>query len=208
MAFFLLMALGCASDDNHSCFVEVPIYNAVGERMPLSVTKITLASHTPNLLTIPEPEYRFKIVGDRIFFPSQAINNWIKITLNVNGGVITRRIALMACHQRTSLRDGQRDSGADVSTTSVTGRLVGCRFQGDWWIRATPMFGAHEDPASYEGYISPRDGFFSFTSSMRGERHIVVVGRNKTPVKAFAFDVVVGGANRIGDLNLREVCPD
>jgi hypothetical protein len=68
-----------------------------------------------------------------------------------------------------------------------------------------PMFGGHEGP-NIEGYIQSVDGRF-LLSCFRGERHIVVIGRDKQPIKTFGIDVVAGGKNDIGVVNLTGLCP-
>jgi hypothetical protein len=68
------------------------------------------------------------------------------------------------------------------------------------------MFGGYDDPASYEGYVAA-DGAFELTSSLRGERTIFVVGRDKQPVKAFGVDVIAGGKNNAGAVDLSGSCP-
>jgi len=68
-----------------------------------------------------------------------------------------------------------------------------------------PMFGGHEGP-TVEGYIDSSDGRF-WLNCYRGERHIVVIGRDKQPIKAFGFDLISGGKNDAGTIDLSGLCP-
>ncbi len=115
-------------------------------------------------------------------------------------------ISITACQGRVSVEYGERDTGADVAWSVVNGQLRGCQLKGDWWIRAMPMFGCHAGQ-SFEGYIDPTSGRFSFACS-RGERHIVIVGRGKEPIKAVAVDVVAGGDNDMGVVDITGLCPE
>lgn len=70
-----------------------------------------------------------------------------------------------------------------------------------------PMYGGYEGPSVYEGRIDPANGSFTLEASMRGVRHVLVVGTDKQPLKVFAVDVIVGGKNDAGDLDLSGSCP-
>jgi hypothetical protein len=192
------------------CFVEIPVYDATGNRLEVTVTEVSFAEGAPgiDLLTTSRQEYRVTRGKDRLYFSKRILGRIVELTLAVQAGMrAKKRVALMDCQQRTSLQYGELDSGADVRASSLKGRISGCQIVGDWWIRAMPMFGAHADPASYEGYIRPGDGSFWLTGSMRGERHIVVIGKDRQPIRAFGTDVVVGGENELGIVELGTSCP-
>lgn len=205
----LLAACGNTAAPMPPCYVDIPLYDARGNRLSYTVVAVTPEGEKKvDLLTFPEPQYRITAKGQRLYFPVKWVGGRrIEITLKAEtGGTVVGRIALMDCQQRTSMQDGLLDTGFDVSTSTVRGRFTGCRIEGDWWISAMPMFHGQEYPLLHEGYIHS-DGAFSITSSMQGQRHVFVVGKGKDPVKAFAADVVIGGKNELGDIDLSGSCP-
>lgn len=195
--------------DAQECFVHVPMFDAVGNGIPVTLREARIAGQrNVNLLNSADGGVRITSEGDLIRFPRGLIGAVIELDLQVNRRLTTRRkVTLMDCRQRTSLQHGQLDSGADVRASRLKGRLVGCSLSDEWWIRAMPLFGGHEDPASYEGFIDPSNGSFSLVASLRGERHIIVIGRNKDPVKVIAANVEVGGMNDLGTIQLSGLCP-
>jgi hypothetical protein len=88
----------------------------------------------------------------------------------------------------------------------MRGRITGCPTAGDWWVRVMPMFGVFRDFLPHEGYVSPKDGSFTVSGSMRGERHLVAIGRGREALKVLGFDVVEGGRNDVGVIDLSTVC--
>jgi hypothetical protein len=207
---WLLASCGNAAVPLPPCYVEVPLYDARGNRLSYRVVAVTPEDEkSVNLLTFPQPQDRITAVGERLYFSERWVGGRrIEITLKAGTGrTVMGRIALMGCQQRTSLEDGWLDTGLDVPTSTVRGRFTGCRIAGDWWVSAMPMFHGQESPMLHEGFIRS-DGVFWITSSMTGQRHIIVVGRGKSPVKAFAADVVTGGAKiELGDIDLSAACP-
>ncbi len=204
-----MLAVRSAAAPLPPCFVDVPLYDARGNRLSYEVLGVTPeGGKSIDLLTFPEPQYRIVAVGERLHFHGKLVGGRrIEVTLRTKPGrKVVARIALMDCHQRTSLQEGRLDTGLDVSTSTVRGRFTGCRMAGDWWVSAMPMFHGQEYPLLHEGFIRP-DGAFSITSSMTGQRHIIVVGKGKEPVKAFAADVVIGGKNEVGNIDLSASCP-
>ena len=71
------------------------------------------------------------------------------------------------------------------------------------------MFGAHTSAlVIYEGYFQKANGSFEITASMRGERHIITIGRGRDPIISLGADVVEGGMNNdVGTVDLRGKCP-
>ncbi len=112
----------------------------------------------------------------------------------------------MQCPQRVSLRFGVADAYGDVSFQTVRGRLSGCKFTGDWWIRAMPMFGTYSPPMPVEGWIQ-EDGSFSISGQMDGERYIVIIGKAKSPLKTVGIDVTAGRAADAGVIDMSSACP-
>ena len=119
---------------------------------------------------------------------------------------MNRRIAIMICPQRTSLRYGNAEGYGDAAFVTVSGRLKGCHFSGDWWVRAMPQFGptAHEEVP--EAYVND-DGTFAVVGAMSGSRHAFVVGRGADAIKVFSLNVVEVRPNTAGTVDLTGLCP-
>jgi hypothetical protein len=66
------------------------------------------------------------------------------------------------------------------------------------------MYGAG---MAYDGHIKADDGSFSVQVGSSGGRHLMVVGKDRSPVKSFGIDVNAGGKNETGVLDLSGSCP-
>jgi len=159
-----------------------------------------------NLLTSKATGFTIAAEKNRIYFSENLVAKGpFDITIiDQAGHKLTRSIVLRDCHQRTSFQFGERETALDVGWATVVGRLSGCRLAGDWWIRAMPMFGGHNGP-TFEGYIDLKAGGFSLTCD-RGERHIVIIGRDTLPLKVIGMNVISGGKNDLGVIDLSGVC--
>jgi len=125
--------------------------------------------------------------------------------LDQAGKVYKKAATLLSCRGQIAMTMRENDSGADVSVSRITGKLRGCAFTDDWWIRAVPMFGGQQARA-YDGSIV--EGNVEILGSMMGVRHFVVVGFRTQPIKLGTVDVVIGGlANSFGVLDLSGSCP-
>jgi hypothetical protein len=178
--------------------------------VPFDVTSVAYIERgtTVNVLRTRVVAHRVKVTNGGLTFPKIWIGRDFEVTLkNSIGHAFKAKVPILSCNQRTSLQYGERDTGADVSATRITGRITGCPLSGDWWIRAMPMFGGNEFKPSFEGRIFAADGSFLMEASFRGERHIVVIGKNKDPVKAFGMSLTAGGLNDAGVVDLRGTCP-
>lgn len=207
---FLAPGISLAADPSTACFVDLPVYDATGNRVPFKVVAVSLQeSPATNFLTVRESKYRMKVNGERLYFPKAWIGSrQFLLTLSSAKGVrFTAPLTVLACEQRISLQYGQSESGGDVGWTTIRGRFVGCSLSGDWWVRAMPMFGGNEFRPSFEGSIRLADGNFEFNASVRGERHILVAGKDKQPLKTFGIDVMAGRQNDVGTLDLSGACP-
>lgn len=205
----LAVAGAGAAQDLPLCFLEVPVYDAQGNRLQAQISAVTFEGRSTSLLTAQD-EYRVAVRGSMIYFPKLLIGmRRLEITLTLDGRPrMKRRVALMTCEQRTSLQQGTRSTPYDVAWTTVSGRLTGCQLTGDWWVLAAKMFGVQETPTVHDGIVRLSDGRFSIDSSFEGQRHVLVVGRGKQPIKTIAVDVVVGGKNELGDISLQGLCPE
>jgi hypothetical protein len=191
------------------CILEVPVYGPTGARLEYKISAVTGdIDPSINLLSVRIPGTRFKAEGNRLLFsPKAMLKRSIGITLeDKSGHRIQRRIPLMVCRQRTSLRHGLVEGIGDASYLTIHGRLAGCHFQGDWWVRAMPMFGSQHQSTAYEGFVQS-DGTFWLTGSMSGERHLIIFGKGRDPVRTVGFDVDEGKQNDMGLVELTGNCP-
>jgi hypothetical protein len=210
LAAFLAVPAGCntqLAEQEPSCFVDLPLYDAVGSHVTSTIIRVTTHDEQLDLLTSDLTKRSLRVNGSRLYFSTQLIGKRpLDITLrDEEGRRVKKLVVLTSCRQRTSVERGERDTGADVGWTPVKGRLVGCALAGDWWIRAVPMFGGQEGP-TFEGYVDLAGGWFS-VDCYRGERYIIVIGRDKDPVKVFGADVLAGGRNDVGEVDLGGSCP-
>lgn len=205
----LLLWISPATGAQHGCVLELPVYDSVGNRLDFKVTRLSPEGNAQaNLLSTNITGFSARVTGERVSFSDRSlIGRVILATLEGTGRrKVVQRVFLMQCPQRVSIRYGESAAYGDFTYVTIRGHASGCRLDGDWWVRAMPMFGWPSSPAALEGYIQP-DGAISLSGQMTGERHIVVVGRDKQPVKTLAIDVVVGGKNDIGEVDLSGSCP-
>ncbi|MGA2436645.1 MAG: hypothetical protein ABSG25_15325 [Bryobacteraceae bacterium] len=208
LALFLAATGMCSDSAKLDCSVQLPAYDEIGNRIQLKITSVARDGMIhPNLLTTTG-DFHMMVHGQSLDFSSAALRHRIDVTyITPDGKKLTTRLVLMACHQRASLEYGNLDSEADVIGSTITGRITGCKLNGDWWIRAMPMFGQCTE-GLVEGYIRQADGMFQLDGNMWGDRHIIVIGKGKEPVKAFAVNVTVGGLhNDVGTIDLSGSCP-
>ena len=211
MALFLLAALAAhAQEPPPPCILEVPVYGPFGDRLPFRVIRVTPENDKSlNLLSIERDGVKITSKGDRIFFSSNRIvgGRAIEVTLEgPKGARVTSRMIVTACRLRRSLFFGESDLGHHVSGVRVTGRLSGCKYDGDWWVRAMPMFGGHEGFPIADGYVES-DGTFWLVVADYGVRQLLVIGKDKQPVKCIGFDVTIGKVSDVGVVDLSGQCP-
>lgn len=193
------------------CSYHLPLFDAVGTPVPFTIVGVRPDTANINLLNAKDAKLRFVVQGQRLRFPEALVSpsavKFVRVDLQIKGerGLISRRIPLNSCSPRFSLQTGELDSGKDVGSSLATGRLTGCAISGDWWIRMVPMFGSQEGSLIHEGIVR-NDGYFEVDSSFRGQRHILVIGRDRRPLKAIGVNLTVGGTNNLGDVAMAGSC--
>ena len=127
-----------------TCRVELAAYDASGNRVPAKIVSVVPVGGAIDLRSAPSPEERAVVREGSMYFPSRWLRGRrIEVTLKDETGTsIRQRVALSSCEQRTSIEFGAHDTGLDVSVSSLVGKFKGCKFEGDWWVRAVPMFGS------------------------------------------------------------------
>ena len=198
-----------ATEPRLPCFLEVAVYDPRGTRLPFKITAVNPVGNTKiNLLTDKRTKGQLSAKGDRLLFSDSVIRREVEITVSDTQRTsisIKKEITLWSCQQRLSVQHGVLDTGYDAACSLISGRVSGCSFTGDWWIRATPMF--EGGSLTYEGYINPEKGSFQIAVGTRGGRHILVIGKDRSPVKVLAIDVVGAGTTDAGTLDLSASCP-
>lgn len=217
MSRSVLLIMACAAclvGAEPACVVDFPVYDATGNRLDFKVTRVSpVDDDSLNLLQMQLPKpYGTAVTGSRVAFilpdPREIMGRAVVVTLaNSDGVTLTTRGVIMRCPQRMSVRYGEAEALGDLAWVTATGRATGCRFEGDWWVRAMPMFGTSLGAWVAEGQIGA-DGSFTISGGMKGERHIVVLGKGKQPVRAVGIDITVGGTNNIGTVDLSDFCPE
>lgn len=174
------------------CFVEFSAYDALGERLrPVLVAETFSIGRTafdvgPSLLERDEHGIQAIVRGRRLYFPRALIGpSPLRVSVRhaASGRSSDKVIALTACraHETISMGEVTWELG-DLVGFTFNSRLHGCRVDGDWWVRAEPLFGWTD---AYESTVEPTDGSFTIVSRF-GVRHLIVVGRGRDIVKVFA----------------------
>lgn len=194
------------------CIVDVPVYGPSGDLLLFRVTRVT-AKEDPatNVLSLKGAGVKTTRDGRGVIFSSDRIvSREIEITLKDPKGVtVITHFVVTSCRLRRSIFHGQLETGADVSGTGVTGRLSGCKFDGDWWVRAIPMFGGNDGIGgsnAVDGYVNSDGSFWLFLGDY-GVRHAMIIGRGKSPLKVIAFDLTTGKHTDLGSVDLKGLCP-
>ena len=123
LPLLLVTGIARAGDSKPRCFLDVPLYDATGNRLSVRVVAVTLQGERIDLLTARDPEIRMTVKGDRLYFPENLIGKRpFDITVaDQRGSRVTKTVALTDCEQRASFERGEQDSGADVGWSTVTG---------------------------------------------------------------------------------------
>jgi hypothetical protein len=188
------------------CFVDLPVYDVRGARVPIKKVSIRLRGASEDI-----PKQRLDEVGmeyrdNRLYFDSKVIPTVVELRIDLQpDGLVRRTVGLAECESRASSQYGELHSGADVWGTGIQGRVKGCAIGEDWWVRIMPMHGGPDEWA-FEGLVK-KSGEFSVVGSVRGERHLLVFGRGREPLKVIAFDVTEGGKNDVWVVDLSGACP-
>jgi hypothetical protein len=191
------------------CVIEFPVYDPFGTRLAFKISRVSPQGNPKlNLLSATPPPFTSK--GDRVFFSNLSlIGRNLEVVLDgPKGAQVTARTPVTACRLRRSLFWGISDAGPDVNGIAVSGRLSGCQFGGDWWVRALPLFGGHEGEGNYtvDGYVES-DGRFMLVLGPLGVRRLLIIGHAKDPVRAIAVDVTQGKPTDLGIIDISGACP-
>lgn len=202
-----LWKIGCIAAD--PCRIEIAAYDFAGNRLhsfrlirvaPREAPEINLLTAVPRKIRVSKQV--------EVAINSELLGQVVLITVQYERKKeLVQPVFLMKCSQRVSLRLGANLGPEDVTFDRIRGSLTGCSFTGDWWVRAFSMFGQYIPPGALEAKVN-KDGTFEITGPMDGERHIIVIGKAKNPVKAIGANIIAyGPVNDIGTIDLSGACP-
>ena len=196
------------------------VYDSNGNRIIFSIEKAVDVISGKDVLLYPGAA-KLGRDHDTIMFQneSMAFDRKYLLTLNklapvqisdrqsVRNRHFTSEILISGCSQRISIVSPPALTGmVDSVGLFAIGRVVGCKIDGDWWVRAYPMFGTESSIAAVEGSIQP-DGNFRIRGFMLGQRAIVFVGMGKHALKVLSADLHEETFNDLGTLEMGATCP-
>lgn len=190
----------------NSCVVEIPVYDTHGDALSFQITRLSAKDNLGfDLLTL------HKVVessGDRLtVFDRSILRHTLVATLrNAQGNEITQELSILQCPQRVSISFGSSEEYGDLGFQTLRGRLSGCAFLGDWWVRLVPMFGTSLRTGIAEGPVET-SGAFSISAQLGGTRNILIVGKDKQPITAIGVNVTEGMTTDSGTINIAHNCP-
>lgn len=200
-------ASACAQFD---CSVEMPVYDQFGKRLAFRIASVRPAA------VKSEVDVDRRVVGSYRVAASGAAIEFAKMWLRTDGFVaklvgpdaatVEVKVPVGVCRYRQSTVYGRNDTGADVNYSVISGRITGCKLEGDWWVRAVPMFGGGKFVGSFEGFVDRASGGFELAASMSGQRHIILLGRGSDIIRTVSINVAVGGVNQSAPIVLGADC--
>lgn len=189
------------------CFLEVAVYDAQGNRLEFNITGVYVreGDSVTDILHHPINQGRLRIDRNRLYHQNITLPSR-RFEMKLSGGSrreFRRDFVLETCQSRLSANYDEADNGQDAGPSFIDGRLSGCSFAGDWWIRAVPMF---DDLEPTEAYVDPKNGTFS-VAAYRGFRYLVVAGKGKDALKVISANVTRGGVTtHLGVVDMAGAC--
>jgi len=209
--WFVASALWATAGE--ACFVETRAMTPFGESLDayrissVRIEGVSILSTEPN-------RFGAEILSEqgRIIF-SKAVSLPLKVAIEMrnaqrptglHGSSIRGVFTVTTCPQKIEVLDGTQ---LNVTGWAVftTGRVTGCRFDGNWWVRAIAMFGSFPDVPLAGGHIEG-DGSFKLMLGGR-QRYILTVGKDRDPVRTVAVDVKRDLSADVGEIDLAGLCP-
>jgi hypothetical protein len=192
-----------------NCIIDFPVYDPFGARLEFNVSRVSPEGNA-NINVLSAKPTIMTSKGNQVFFSDRRLVGRTLVVLldGPKGAQISTQTVITACRLRHSLFFGRSDAGPDVNGITVNGRLSGCRFVGDWWVRAVPIFGGHEGWGDYavDGFVES-DGSFTLVLGPLGVRRLLIIGHGKDPIKVVAIDVTQGKMADAGAIDLSKDCP-
>lgn len=216
----LIAVSACASlgASQSVCRVDVDVLTPFGDKLAGYELKsgrvdgLELSLEGENRLGVAMESFPPRIVFSRRFSPPLEVYVELDLPRTAQRGTGTARKARTAvfgkfeiteCRQRVQILDG-----SEMNVTGwgllVKGRLTGCSFQGDWWVRASPMFGSFPNAAQGGSYVEP-DGGFHMTLPTR-QRYVLTIGVGRQFVRAVPIDVNRDFSVDLAPIDMRLFC--
>ena len=190
------------------CFVEYSARDHHGLVVTTSAIElVSILNPQGNVLTHPEAHDFIRSEPGRLWFNSKPTGNVFKLTVRApDGKKKSVDFGWYSCEMHVTLLWSEVTSPADSSAASVLGRVSGCNCAAGLWIRIVPMFGASNSSRWTEGIVSKRDCTFNFGATIRGERQMLIFGKDIDPFAVKAFNAQENGAHQLGVVDLGREC--
>ncbi len=192
--------------------IEIPVYNEFGHRLRFKIEKLVPSQYVKQEADNPgwlaRNGFRPRIEGDWVF-GLPPLQEYVVTLRGPQGDQLTRKVySFTTCVQRASqvvITGRHQGSIGDVEHDEVVGRLIGCRFIGDWWVRLVPIHG-HKEPSA-EGAVQ-RDGRFAVPGHFATRSYALVIGFEHSIVKSVAASIhLEDGKTDVGRIDLKGTCP-
>jgi hypothetical protein len=207
-AMYICLGAVCAQ----CCTLQIRAFDPIGNTVKVEIQSIELWDPPRvDLLKSPLSKGKIQLDGARVLFrtPIEGIHLLIGFAQENDSRVELAHIPMLRCGQISTVVIGQRETGADVAASELDGRLVGCACSGsDLWVRLVPMFGATAVPRWFEASVDPSRCSFTLVATMLGVRHILIVGRGNQSIKTVDVNILAGGRNDIGKVDIGSSCGD
>lgn len=210
-AVWPLMAVSLVAQGSMpECFVEFAVYDTTGNRLNgFEVENVTGQEERSGMWLGNRQELEPEILrpvrqGSMLYFRRELLDPptplFVRLERSQPWRSTSAGIVLTSCRQRESLFLGGNETGVRRQ-----GRLVGCSFDADWWIRYGSLFGP---TITYETRVEPTTGLFPL-SARYVDRQLIVVGKGNSPIKAFAVDISpMDGEKALGSFDVSDSCPE
>jgi len=175
------------------CWIDLPVYDETGVRLPYWVESVVPKEVAEKERNDPgwlaRNGFKPRISGCRVFGLTPGLR-YVASFRDSNGENLKREFALLyTCVQRASqvvVTRPEKGSIGDVAHDQLDGRLEGCTFDGDWWVRIAPIHG--QDERTYEGAVKS-EGTFAVPGNYSTSRYALLIGHERDIVATFAIDV-------------------
>jgi hypothetical protein len=195
--------------------IDLPAYDAYGTKLNNVAVQSILPIKARSIKDVPErylgtygiAKSKAAIIFDKQWLGSDGFR--VVLVAAIAGSPIRNieiEVPMLACRYRQSTVVGQRATGDDAEYTVAVGRVVGCKLEGEWWLRAVAIFGGGSYAPGIEGFIDRVSGEITLAAIPSGTRHLVILGHGKDPIRTIAVDFVLGQQNVIPVFRLSPEC--
>ncbi len=145
----ILAATSACGRELPACSIDFAGYDAAGSSEPLRIVSVKQGQggeadlEGREILGIDEHGYRVTAQGSTVYFTEHFLYGftWGVTLESLTGMRVEKPIGVWSCtHQRESVFFLE-EQGSDPDSApwfERDGRLVGCEFDGDWWVRFSP----------------------------------------------------------------------